>query len=383
MGWDQAKVVSELRRLHRRKTDISFTAMMGTGVWAAALRYFGSYRLAIEAAGIDYQKIWRRRLTKWDRATICRELQKLFRDGADISSRTLRRTHSSLHAAAIHWFGSYRKAIEAAKIDYQSVSRRSKNHWSRDSIARQLRQLHDSGQALHHAAMERTHPHLVVGAYRYFGTYRKAIIAAGIDYLKIRVRPPRTWNRARVERELRRLNREKAGLWEREVRRNTPYLPRAAKQLFGSYASAARAAGIKPSALRPPDYRRWSPQCVIDALRQRHEQNMPMYPARLLDSQPYLYRAAGKRFGNYRKAIEAAGLEFPGRPLHHWTERLVVKTLQDLRADGVDLRYTPMKKRRLPLYEAARYYFGSYTNAVRVAGINYDAIVRKHLRRPR
>jgi hypothetical protein len=42
-----------------------------------------------------------------------------------------------------------------------------------------------------------------------------------------------------------------------------------------------------------------------------------------------------------------------------------------------------MKTHRLPLYEAARYYFGSYTNAVRVAGINYDAIVRKHLRRRR
>jgi len=354
---------------------------MGTGLWAASHRYFGGYRTAVESAGIDYDSVWRRRHTKWSEARIAEELRKLFKAKKDISSRTLRKTHSQLHAAAIHWFGSYRNAIKAAKIDYGKVSHRSENYWSRDAIIKELRQLHKRGVPLHHAAMERTHPHLVVVAYRYFGNYRKAISAAGIDYLKVRVRPPRTWNRARVARELRVMHRNRQGLWERQVRRVKPYLPRAAKQLFGSYPAAARAAGIKLSLLQPPEYRFWSPERVIEALKKLNAENKPLYPAKLLETQPYLFRVAGKRFGSYRKALEVAGIDYPVRPLRHWSESLVLKTIRELNAEGADLRYSPAKKNRLPLYEAARYYFGNYINAVRVAGIDYDAVVKKHLRR--
>src|SRR5947209_1024768 len=71
---------------------------------------------------------------KWGHPRIARELKRLFRAGRDISSRTLRKTHTPLHAAAIHWFGSYRAAVEAAGIDYARVSRGSPNHWSREAI---------------------------------------------------------------------------------------------------------------------------------------------------------------------------------------------------------------------------------------------------------
>ncbi len=330
---------------------------------------------------MEYQRVWRRRLTKWSHDRICDELRKRFRAKHDISSRTLRKTDSKLHAAAIHWFGSYRKAIAAAKIDYDRVSRRSENYWSRQAVIDEIKRLHKRGQPLHHAAMERTHPHVVVVAYRYFGNYRKAITAAGLDYLKVRVRPPRTWTKARIQQELRQMEKANMGLWQRQVRRTTPYLTRAAKQLFGSYPAAARSVGIKASALRPPEYRRWSPQRVLEALQEMHAQSKPMYPTKMLATKPYLFRVAGKRFGTYRKAIEEAGLEYPVRPLRHWSEKLVLQTIRDLHKEGADLRYSPVKKNRLPLYEAARYYFGTYINAVRVAGLNYDRIVKKHLRR--
>src|SRR3954463_3090180 len=119
MGWDKQKVVSEFKRLHGKGRDISFTAQLGSGLWAASFRYYGSYREKVEAAGITYDDIWRRKSTKWDETRISDQLRKLYRAKRDISSRTPRRTHSSLHAAAIHWFGSYRDAIKASKIDYE------------------------------------------------------------------------------------------------------------------------------------------------------------------------------------------------------------------------------------------------------------------------
>jgi len=77
MGWDKKKVVSEFQRLHAKGRDISFTAQLGKGLWAASFRYFGSYRKAVEAAGIPYSEVWRRKSTKWDETRICEQLRKL------------------------------------------------------------------------------------------------------------------------------------------------------------------------------------------------------------------------------------------------------------------------------------------------------------------
>jgi hypothetical protein len=381
MGWNKDHVVAELQRLHRRNYDLSFTAQRSGALWRAAYRHFGSYRKAVEAAGLDYASLARKR-GRWDRGTIIQNLRHLFRQGRNISSRGLRRSHTSLHAAAIHWFGSYRQAIEAAKLPWAKVTRRSPNYWNRAAIVAQIRERYRHGQPIHHAAMDREQPHVVVAAYRYFGHYGPAVDAAGLKYKeRVRVRPPRTWDRRRVCRELRELYERGVGLWERRVRQVRPYLPRVARQLFGSYAAAAKVAGIAPAALKPPAFRLWSPQNILTRLQQLEAAAVPLYTSKLIASNPGLYRAAVRTYGSYRNALKAAGLSYPPPMLRHWTERLVLKTLRDLHRSGTDLRYNSIKKRYLPLYEAARHYFGQYTNSVRVAGIDYDAMVRAQLKR--
>ncbi len=82
-----------------------------------------------------------------------------------------------------------------------------------------------------------------------------------------------------------------------------------------------------------------------------------------------------------RPAVEAAGIAYPPlKPIKHWTEPLIIKTLRELHRANVDLRFAKMKRNYLPLYEAARYYFGFYTNAVREAGIDYERVVQQQLK---
>ncbi|HEX5230423.1 MAG TPA: hypothetical protein VFW44_22080, partial [Bryobacteraceae bacterium] len=45
--------------------------------------------------------------------------------------------------------------------------------------------------------------------------------------------------------------------------------------------------------------------------------------------------------------------------------------LREKHAQGNDLRYRVMKEKNQPLFFAAKTLFGSYTNAVAVAGIDY------------
>jgi hypothetical protein len=443
-AWTEEQVVASLRRLKRQGEDISFSARRGTDIWGAAYRQFGSYRNAVEAAGIDYESISRRRFTKWNPQIIRKELRELFRGGKPMNSRRLRESRPTLFSAANHWFGSYRAAIEAAGLKYEKIRLEDPNRWSRENIILELRRLRREGKELHHNAISQHMPELVTAAYRYFGTYRKAVEAAGIDYLKVRIRPQRTWNKKRIISELKELERAGRGLWARSVRTTHPYLPRVAKEHFGSYPAAARAAGITPSAIKPPPYRIWSRQHVLDTLKQIARKDInALAPTRLREEKPYIVRAAAKRFGSYRKAVEAAGVDYlkiarvyarsmpdheviarlqtlqqrgrdlrysaidqaeprllnaarrrfgsysaamqaagiaypPLPPLRHWSEKMVLNTLLNLHDRREDLRYRAVKKLRLPLYQAARYYFGTYENAVKVAGIRYTPMAASH-----
>jgi hypothetical protein len=208
--------------------------------------------------------------------------------------------------------------------------------------------------------------------------------AAGQPYIeRVRVRPPRTWDRKRVRRELKELQREGSGLWERRVRQQRPYLPRAAKQLFGSYRAAAKAAGIAPAAIKPPPFRIWSPENILQRLKQIEAASAPLYTSNMATAHPGLYRAAIRTFGSYRKALQTAGISYPPPKLRHWSEQLLLKFLRDLHRGNADLRFAAVRKRYLPLYQAAKHYFGSYINAVRVAGIDYDRMVQAQLKRHR
>jgi hypothetical protein len=383
----------------------------------------------------------------WNRQRIIDALRELHRRGMPLWSRSIRRSHLPLYAAARHWFGSYSLAIQSAGLEYNQIRRMTMGRWNRKTVVRELRKLHREKVPLHHAAIERHRRDLVLAAYRYFGSYRSAVEAAGLPYDRIRVRTMPSWDRQRIIRRLHRFKQEGHGLWQRAVRKEEPYLVRAAKRCFGSYESAAKAAGIELSLLVRPNYRIWSPQVIVQKLRGLYARSPSrLKPARLQLDHPQLYRASGRRFSTYRKALEAAGIAYagvarvtspclpapqvieqlqdlfekgkdmrysrmaiehprllnasrrrfgsyvaamksakldypPAAPMRHWTAAIVINTLRELNCGQVDLRLRMMKRTRLPLYEAARHYFGNYPCALRAAGIDCDVVERQCLRR--
>jgi hypothetical protein len=382
---------------------------------------------------------------RWNPPLIVKTIQQLHRQKKPLWSREIRQTNGALHSAAIHWFGSYRKAIAAAGIDYQSIQRMVPGRWNPQNVQRELRRLHRDKAALHHAALERENPALMLAAYRYFGSYGSAVSAAGLNYDRIRVRPMPSWDKERVIRRIKELEKNKIGLWKRAVRRADPYLDRAADRCFGSYQRAVRLSGVSTDLLKPPPYRFWSPQRIVDELKTTYRKNPRLLkPSRLVGKKQRLLRACRRRFGSYRraldaagisygevvtpppmtaeeiiaklsdqfergrdlryshlrdtnrrlldaakrvfgsyqKAVEAAGLDYPpAPPMRHWTAQLVLKTLKDLYRKHADLRYRHFRKARLPLFEAARHYFGTYLGAIKVAGIDYSEMVAEQLAR--
>jgi hypothetical protein len=382
---------------------------------------------------------------RWNSQIILSQLRGLHRQAKPMWSRRIRRSHSSLYSAAIHCFGSYRKAVTAAGVDYRSVQQMVPGRWNRQTVCRELRRLNREHEPLHHAAAETKYPALVLAAYRYFGSYGVAIRAAGLNYERIRIRPMPSWDQKRVLNRLKELDSADSGLWKRAIRRVEPYLERAARRNFGSYERAAKIVGISRNRLKPPPYRIWSPVKIIgDLMAMYHSDPRQLKPAMLMEKNPQLLRACRRQMGSYRLALKAAGIPYenvvhppaftaeevisrltslfergrdlryshlrrhsgklfnaarrcfgsyeaavnaagldypPAAPIRHWTGPLVLKNLSELHRRKADLRRRQFRKANLPLYQAAVHYFGTYQSALKKAGIHYGRMATEQLHR--
>ncbi len=155
----------------------------------AATRYFGSWRTAVEFAGIEYQDI--RKYKMWSRERILERIRELHAKGEDLSWRHVStEVDPQLAAAATKkkHFGSWRNAIEAAGLEYGDIRRY--REWDEQAVIDRLKELHAEGKDLNAKSMEELDITLITAARRRFNSWDQALTAAGLDYKKIVLRTP-------------------------------------------------------------------------------------------------------------------------------------------------------------------------------------------------
>src|SRR5688572_7102098 len=123
---------------------------------------------------------------------------------------------------------------------------------------------------------------------------------------------------------------------------------------------------------RPPRRKRWSEERVKQALRSLAAKGEPVNPTRA--GLP-LYYAARAYFGSFAAACEAAGLEM-GRE-RKWSEDAIRAALRRLARSG------PITSKRVPypLRKACRRYAGSLAKACEAAGVEVDPRLLRQRRR--
>jgi hypothetical protein len=442
--WSRAKILREIRQMHRQGQDLSYAAIERTarGLQHGAEREFGSWSGAVQTAGIDYSSIrhgrqWSkqavlqalrkrkkqgqsllrrqvahedynllqaadkywgsyaqalhaigvrdamtRRYRNWTKATCLTALKAVHRQGRDLNYRALRNRRPQLLNACKRWFGSYSAALQAAGFDYDQIRRH--RTWSPQGLLALIRVEHRAGRDLSYASM-RQRLGITNTCTQYFGSYRQAVQAAGIDYTTIRRR--RSWTKPSVVQELQDLQKRGQDLSTMALLRHSASLYRAAGFYFGSYTKALHAVGIDPAKFRR--FTTWSKPLIIETLQDLDRRGRDLRKSAMDDHSSKVYDAARNHFGTYEKALRAAGLDYPPKkPLTFWTRVKVLKTLQRLYAECVDLRYDRVKQTHQALFAAAKYYYGKYHGAVAAAGINYremlaagrqrEAVLRQH-----
>ena len=128
--WTRQAIIQEIRDLHAADESLktrNIRRLGYGGMLAAAYRdpSLGSWRAAVEAAGLDYEEAAPHH-RKWTRRRIMATITQLHRQDKDLSYTGMKQHHPYLLVAArrADTFGSWQAAVEAAGLAYEQVARR-------------------------------------------------------------------------------------------------------------------------------------------------------------------------------------------------------------------------------------------------------------------
>ncbi|MGF1678067.1 MAG: homing endonuclease associated repeat-containing protein [Candidatus Methylacidiphilales bacterium] len=208
---------------------------------AAGIRYYGSWKSAVEAAGIPYQDV--RKYQNWSKDLIVQKIQELRQQGVDLSFRSmmLSRFNSMVYAAIRpNHFGSWKAALSAAGLPPDEIYRY--RSWDEDTILSEIRKLKEQGADLSSKTMDETSNPLIATARRRFGNWGNAVEKAGIDYSAIRRR--RRWTCDDIIEGILELRSQGVKMQSNDVRKASPALFAAAckPRFFGTWSKALSAA---------------------------------------------------------------------------------------------------------------------------------------------
>ncbi|MCE0496828.1 MAG: hypothetical protein LV481_02615 [Methylacidiphilales bacterium] len=244
MSWNEQTVSDEIRIWHESGKPLYSHYMRQNyqELLAAGIRYFGTWRAAIEATGIPYDSV--RKYRDWSKGRIIETIQRLEKDGVDLSFRSMMLSkYAPMVYAAIrsNHFGSWKEALSAAGLAPEEIYRY--RSWDDESILSEIRRLKEQGADLSSKKMDETANPLIATARRRFGNWGTAVERAGIDYNSIRRR--RRWTRELILQEIRQLRAAGSDMHSGEIRHQHPALFAASckARFFGSWTKALEAAG--------------------------------------------------------------------------------------------------------------------------------------------
>jgi hypothetical protein len=279
--------------------------------------------------------------------------------GVSLRWRAVRVFDRDLANSAARCFGSWGKALAAAGIDMEVVAHR--RAWTVDRLIRRMRQLARDGVALNYASIQRTDFGLAQAAQKRFGAWDNALQAAGFDPAKVRLMR-RPWTRGEIIRLIRSHMESKGPV---NPYRALPLTARlACPRLFGSWKNAFARAGAPPPTRRWPI---WSRSIVVETIRARLKAGEPIHCSAVACEAAPLYDAARRYFGRWERALKAARIapEEVRRMHRPWTPSSVVEEIRRRFASGQAM--TLCSRHPASLVRAARRFFGSWDKAVETA----------------
>jgi|GEM_PF-3140153 len=133
---------------------------------------------------------------------------------------------------------------------------------------------------------------------------------------------------------------------------------------------------------------RWTREAVVEAIRQRRADRLPINYQAVVKSDEKLAGAGRRLFGSWNEALAAAGFDAeevkrearrgPKLPRDSWTKEMVIEGIRRAAQEGQDLAAHRMQKWNSSLVATGQRLFGSWREALLAAGYAPDLIQRVH-----
>ena len=337
----------------------------------AIVHYFGNHSRALRAAGIDPDTV--AKAQRWTRADVLARLRERRVQGLELSFTAISRDDSRLWSQIQRRFGGMNQVMAKLGLANESVGRYRR--WSRPQIVARLRSLHQAGTAMRFVDVRATNTALAVAAFRHFGSWKKALAAARLSKPPDRPRGarPMIWTPERIKAFLIARYAQGLPLTAGDVKRADPLLYNGCAKRFGSFAKALEYAGLGRAPIFGRD-KPWTRQGVLETVQQHFAPGQEVSLAMLREHRLLSWlKGARAFFGTISEALAAAGLEYaplPGFQRRRWTRVHILSTLRELRAQGADLRPSRLVQEHQGLYRAAARIFKSFAKALAAAGIH-------------
>ncbi len=324
--WDAETVIAAILGEILAGNDISYSATKKRvpSLLRAGERAFGSWRKAIEAAGLNYEDI--KKYRTWSEERVIAVIQAHAKEGHDLSwGNTKTVLDPSLTAAALNYFDDWHKALEAAGLNPELIAKYKR--WSLESIEEELRLRVEEGAEVGYTSIKETQRGILDATYRRvesFAKLRKSVVGE----------PPTAIKKMTI------------------IENNQ-------------------------SILKPENRESWTKEKIVEEIKNRANQNLPLnYKAILVENRPLL-RAGERHFGKWSNAVEEAGICYDSiRLVQHWNHEKVIDCIKNWKEIEENLNYTHVAQKldaKLAAAAIRKSLFDSWDKALFAAGVDPDS----------
>ena len=276
--WSREYILDRLAEYHRQGYSVNYIKLydVDTPLTSVANRYFGGgngWVKALIAIGLDPRQLTRKAYLQCrqypDKRSVIQGIKQRVKKGLKINSSSLCKNSNAkqrdvgLLRSGMEYFGSWNNALKAAGLDSEAIHqalKRKRKYQTRNEIINEIRARHKRKWPItFNKLIWGKHRDCMLGIYakEYFGSWRKALTAAGFDpidvYNQVRLRRCKYPDAKSVLEAINQRIKEERSLNYTGVAfghdRDFPLLW-GANRIFGSWNDTLKKAGLDPNKIK-------------------------------------------------------------------------------------------------------------------------------------
>lgn len=251
--WTKSSIVRKIDTLFSENFDISASNVKKKypSLYSMARNYYKSWNRSVQASGLDYNRIRKdKNNISWSKEMVLEKIRLLADNKEILSSKYNSVNQKKLWNAANHYFYSWRNAVEAANINYESISEKILD-WSAEKVKSEILNIYNNDLPLFASYAKNNYVALYGAASTFNGGWKQAVEKAGLDYSQINKRANEIdWSPSLIKKTILEIDERGEDLCESVILRKQSSLRTAARRVFGSWEGAIEYAGLEIDKVR-------------------------------------------------------------------------------------------------------------------------------------